>query len=132
MDCDTSHSSSPPAGVASTPAVDSINAVDQGAARADELLTALVASLRPTQDERLLLHLAAHEMPIIAQLERMQLKLAQVLEDSLHDPRLALSLAKTFREISYLSGAAQRRVREALDTAATLRARRRFLGGDGV
>jgi len=87
-------------------------------------------------DERLLHELIAGDMPVALALQDAQAELVRVLQKALHNPELALSVAKVMRETVALTSAVSRRIEASLMASGSLRAQRRFLalnrGKDGI
>jgi len=99
-----------------------------------EMAKQALAKLAPeaAEDEQLLLGLAASGGVIAQVLEQAQYALAIRLQGATYDPRLALTIAKTLREVAAVSGAVSKRVRGCLETTSSLRGQRRFLQHHGV
>lgn len=74
--------------------------------------------------ERLLEGLVAGEVGIALQLQDIEGALASLLGKTVTDPRLALEVAKVFRETAGLSNAVRRRIENSLGAVASLKAQR--------
>lgn len=77
--------------------------------------------------ERLLHELVASEVGVALQLVDVEAGLASLLSKTVADPKLAIEVAKVFRETVALSAAVRRRMEGCLSAAATLRAQRILL-----
>lgn len=78
-------------------------------------------------DERILLELAASQLPLVERLEDAQAKACERLVKLIDQPNAALAFARLLREVTSLHGAIGKRVAELLQAAANLRTQRRFL-----
>ena len=74
--------------------------------------------------ERLLEELVSGEVGVALELQNIEGALASLLGKTVTDPRLALEVAKVFRETAGLSSAVRRRIENSLGAVATLRAQR--------
>ena len=104
----------------------------------DKKLTARVEAQRKalnaagtTPAEQVLLDLVCGELALFTILEDAQTQLALRVLQLVESPRLCLTLAKALREVGLVNTAVSRRIREALQAAASLRAQRRFLRDAG-
>ena len=79
--------------------------------------------------ERLIEELIAGETAIARSLADSEAALASILQHCLTNPKLAVEVTKTLREVSGLSTAIRRRIEHSLRAVADLRAQRKFLQG---
>jgi len=78
----------------------------------------------PTQDERVLLGLAGHDMALAELVGNAQLLLARRVEALVDNPKVALQLARALQQVTACRNAASTRVEELLRAVNTTRVQR--------
>lgn len=77
-------------------------------------------------DECVLVQLTAHDLALAEVLAETQTQLAHRIHAMIDNPKVALALAKSLREVTSCRNSATRRVEELLATAGVLRGQRKL------
>lgn len=97
------------------------------AKRAAEVEAELVKQRsKPSAEERLLLRLAAHDIALADALGRAETQLAERTLALVDNVKVALSLARTLKEVTACRTEASRRIEQLLQTAGVIRGQQRL------
>lgn len=105
--------------------------IQRGDAQAPDPLAAPALDPMAGPEEKLLHRLVVGELPVVAALERAQLRLAHALLHVIDNPTHVRIVAGALKDCVHVANALGRRLQDALAATATLRAQRRLLAIHG-